>query len=80
MSDRPSSFVRDWISENIRNDPTFEGDVDARTAKTIEELKNEARKAGLDMTDPELDDDLLWDEVHAAIEMTHDPMAGGIKD
>ena len=72
MADRPSSFMRDWISENIRNEPTGDGDTDYRTARAVAELKDGARKAGLDMSDPELDDDLLWDEVHAAIERASD--------
>lgn len=80
MAESPSGFTRDWIAEHVRNDPTFDGDVPVRTAAILASLKRDAKAAGLDMTDPELNDDLLTDEISAAIESTYDPMAGGFKD
>lgn len=79
MADRASSFMRDWISENIHNDPTWGDRIEARTAAEIIKLKTDAKEAGLDLNDPELEDDLLRDEIHAAIQSVYDPEAGGIK-
>lgn len=67
MSDRPSSFVRDWIAEHVDREPPFNGEIENLTAATITVLKEDAKEAGLDMSDPEMADDLLWDKVHAAI-------------
>ena len=80
MAESASSFMRDWISENIHNDPTWGDRIGERTAAEIVKLKADGRTAGLDLSDPELDDDLLHDEVWAAIENVYDPEVGGIKD
>ena len=76
MAETASSFVRDWISENVRNDPFFDGDVDARIVDTMTRLKTAAKEAGIEPNDPELASDLLEDLIEAAIEETSDPELG----
>lgn len=80
MADGASSFVRDWISDNIHNDFTWGDRIEERTAAEIVKLKADAKEAGIDMSAPELSDELLHDEVWAAIEQVYDPEAGGITD
>jgi hypothetical protein len=68
VAEQASSFMRDWIAANIRNDPTRrDNGLGERVAEEIGSLKDAARVEGVDLDDPELDDDLLRDEITAAI-------------
>ncbi|TXM70179.1 hypothetical protein FV222_02780 [Methylobacterium sp. WL103] len=80
MAEQASSFVRDWIASNIRNDPArWDARLDDWAADEVEKLRAAAKTAGLDLSDPELDGDVLHDEIAAAIENIYDRDAGGIK-
>lgn len=76
MAEAASSFVRDWISGNVSNDPFFDGDVDARVADTMNRLIAAAQEADIDQDDPEMAPEVLHDMIEAAIHETHDPTAG----
>lgn len=68
MAEQASSFMRDWIAANIRNDASRQDrDLNEWAAGEIERLKDAARAEGLDVHDPELEDSLLHDEITAAI-------------
>ena len=76
MAENPSNFVRDWISENVRHDPSFDGDVKARVGATRNQLIADSRTADIPQDDPELAMDLLNDLIQAAIEETQGPVTG----
>ena len=76
MAENPSNFVRDWISENVRYDPSFDGDVKARVGATRDRLIADSRAADIPQDDPELAMDLLDDLIQAAIEETRGPVTG----
>lgn len=68
MAEQASSFMRDWIAANIRNDPSQrDSGLDEWVTKEIGRLKDAARAEGVDLDDPELDESLLRDEITAAI-------------
>lgn len=76
MAENPSNFVRDWISKNVKGDPSPGGDIDARVAKIVERLKSASREAEIPQDDPELAPDLLRDLIQAAIEGPSHPAPG----
>lgn len=76
MAENPSNFVRDWISENVRHDLSFDGDVKARVGVTRARLIADSRAADIPQDDPELALDLLDDLIQAAIEETQGPVTG----
>lgn len=76
MAENPSNFVRDWISENVRGNPSSGGDTDARVAEIVERLKSASREAEIPQDDPELASDLLRDLIQAAIETPPHPGPG----
>lgn len=81
MAEQASSFMRDWIASNIHDDPTRrDGGRDERVVVEMARLKEAARDSGVDLDDPELRDDLLHDEIAAAIENVRDPEPGRIRD
>ena len=61
MAENPSNFVRDWISDNVRHDPSFDGNVKARVEATMDRLIADSRAAEIPQDDPELAMDLLSD-------------------
>jgi hypothetical protein len=67
MAEAASSFVRDWIRENVVNDSAFDGDVDARLGDTVARLIAAAKEADIEQDDPEMAPDLLRDLIGAAI-------------
>lgn len=79
MAENPSSFVRDWISENVRSDPSFSGDIEARVAEIVTRLTSASREAEIPQDDPELAPDLLRDLIKAAIETVPHPAPGAIQ-
>ena len=68
MAEQASSFMRFWIAANV-HDSSARRDrgLDEWVTDEIARLKDAARAADLDLGDPELDDDLLRDEITAAI-------------
>jgi hypothetical protein len=71
VAEQASSFMRDWIAANIRNDPTRrDNGLGERVAQEIVRLKDAARAEGVDLDDPELEESLLRDEITAAIKRT----------
>lgn len=79
MAENPSNFVRDWISENVRSDPSFSGDIEARVAEIVTRLTSASREAEIPQDDPELAPDLLRDLIKAAIETVPHPAPGAIQ-
>ncbi|WP_264048089.1 hypothetical protein [Methylobacterium flocculans] len=77
MAENPSNFVRDWISENVRPDPAFQGDAEGHVAAIARRLVAASREAEIPQDDPELAPDLLHDLIQAAIEADEKPEAGG---
>lgn len=75
MAEAASSFVRDWISENVTSDPALGDDMDTQIADMMTRLKAAAREADVDLDDPEMAPDLLRDLICAAIEEAHGPSA-----
>ena len=67
MAEAASSFIRDWINENVTSDPALGDDTDAQIADTITRLRAAAREADVDLDDPEMAPDLLRDMIHAAM-------------
>jgi hypothetical protein len=67
MAEAASSFVRDWISENVTSDPVLGDDTDVQLAATMTRLMAAAREADVDLDDPEMAPDLLRDLIHAAM-------------
>lgn len=68
MAEQASSFMRDWIAANLRNDAARQDrGLEEWAAEEVRRLKDAARAEGLDVNDPELDDSLLGDEITAAI-------------
>jgi hypothetical protein len=71
VAEQASSFMRDWIAANICNAPAQrDNGLNEWVAKEIGRLKDAARAEGVDLDDPELNDDLLHDEITAAIKRT----------
>ncbi|WP_027174135.1 hypothetical protein [Methylobacterium sp. 10] len=79
MAENPSNFVRDWISENVRSDPSSSGDIEARVAEIVTRLTSASREAEIPQDDPELAPDLLRDLIKAAIETVPHPAPGAIQ-
>lgn len=67
MAEAASSFVRDWISDNVTGDTTLGEDTDALIADTMTCLRAAARESDVDLDDPEMAPDLLRDLIDAAI-------------
>lgn len=80
MAEATSSFVRDWISENVTTDPALGKDTDTQIADTMIRLRAAAREADVDLDDPEMAPDLLRDLIDAAIKEASDviPSRAGI--
>jgi hypothetical protein len=76
MTENPSNFVRDWISQHVRSDPFFNGHAEERVGLVMKRLKSASQEAEIPQDDPELAPDLLRDLIQAAIERTYDPSAG----
>jgi hypothetical protein len=76
MTENPSNFVRDWISEHVWSDPFFNGHIEERIGLVMKRLRSASQEADIPQDDPELASDLLRDLIQAAIERTYDPSAG----
>ena len=79
MSEEATAFVKRWIADNIKNDPTFDGDLDARADDAIARLRADAVSEGIPESDADLDGSVLYGALAKAIEVPSDPGAG-LKD
>ena len=79
MREEAAAFVKRWIADNIKNDPTFDGDLDARADDAIARLRADAVSEGIPENDARLDGSVLYGVLAKAIAATSDPGAG-LKD
>ena len=80
MSEEAAAFVKRWIADNIKNDPAFDGDLDARADDAIARLRADAVSEGIAESDADLDASVLYGALTQAIEETAVPAAGSPKD
>jgi hypothetical protein len=79
MSEEAAALVKRWIADNIKNDPTFDGDLDARADDAIARLRADAVSEGIPENDADLDGSVLYGVLAKAIMAASGP-AAGLKD
>ena len=73
-------FVEEWTRNNIHNDPFMGDDINDRVQREVDNCISAAIKANVFLTHPALERSSLADVIQEAIESTHDPDSGGMKD
>ena len=75
MGEQAAAFVNRWIADNIRNDSSFTGDLDAHADDAIARLRADAVSNGIPESDADLDGSVLYGALTKAMKEAADPTA-----